>query len=170
MTVQAQAEAMAATKGADIADRRLPASICIGSDSALADTSFASTGWCTRRSARAPNIDRVGRAYRAAGLYQQRRAGRHGVAGLPAPCGATVVRVHGGEALPTVANPSVHVAGQPGTTQPNPYTVAGCTFVPRGEPGGCEDYEPERVRHDRPGIPSYRTWLLKGNGDDQPIR
>jgi hypothetical protein len=44
--------------------------------------------------------------------------------------GATVLCTHGGQALPTVPNPRVRVAGQPVTTQPSPYTVAGCPFVP----------------------------------------
>lgn len=44
--------------------------------------------------------------------------------------GATVLCAHGGQALPTVPNPRVRVAGQPVTTQPTPYTVAGCPFVP----------------------------------------
>jgi hypothetical protein len=37
---------------------------------------------------------------------------------------------HGGQAVPTAPNPRVRVAGQPVTTQPLPYTVAGCPFVP----------------------------------------
>jgi hypothetical protein len=44
--------------------------------------------------------------------------------------GATVLCTHGGQALPTLPNPRVRVAGQPVTTQPSPYTVAGCPFVP----------------------------------------
>jgi hypothetical protein len=44
--------------------------------------------------------------------------------------GATVLCAHGGQALPTVPNPRVLVSGQPVTTQPSPYTVAGCPFVP----------------------------------------
>jgi len=44
--------------------------------------------------------------------------------------GATVLCAHGGQALPTVPNPRVLVSGQPVTTQPNPYTVAGCAFPP----------------------------------------
>ena len=44
--------------------------------------------------------------------------------------GATVLCTHGGQALPTAPNPRVLVSGQPVTTQPSPYTVAGCPFVP----------------------------------------
>jgi hypothetical protein len=51
--------------------------------------------------------------------------------------GATVLCTHGGQALPTVPNPRVLVSGQPVTTQPNPYTVAGCPFVPPGGNGPC---------------------------------
>jgi hypothetical protein len=44
--------------------------------------------------------------------------------------GATVLCTHAGQALPTVPNPRVLVSGQPVTTQPNPYTVAGCALPP----------------------------------------
>jgi hypothetical protein len=51
--------------------------------------------------------------------------------------GATVLCAHGGQALPTVPNPRVRAAGQPVTTQPNPYSVAGCAFVPPSGNGPC---------------------------------
>lgn len=51
--------------------------------------------------------------------------------------GATVLCSHGGQALPTVPNPRVRVAGQPVTTLPNPYSVAGCAFVPPSGNGPC---------------------------------
>lgn len=51
--------------------------------------------------------------------------------------GATVLCAHGGQALPTVPSPRVLVSGQPVTTQPSPYTVAGCAFVPPGGNGPC---------------------------------
>ena len=51
--------------------------------------------------------------------------------------GATVLCAHGGQALPTVPSPRVLVSGQPVTTQPNPYTVAGCAFVPPPGNGPC---------------------------------
>jgi len=51
--------------------------------------------------------------------------------------GATVLCSHGGQALPTAPNPRVLVGGQPVTTQPAPYTVAGCAFVPPGGNGPC---------------------------------
>jgi len=50
--------------------------------------------------------------------------------------GATVLCTHAGQALPTVTNPRVLLSGQPVTTQPNPYTVTGCPFVPPGN-GPC---------------------------------
>jgi hypothetical protein len=44
--------------------------------------------------------------------------------------GATVLCAHGGQAQPTVPSPRVKVSGQPVATQPVPYVVAGCPFVP----------------------------------------
>ena len=44
--------------------------------------------------------------------------------------GATVLCMHGGQAQPTAPNPRVMVSGQPVTTQPVPYVVAGCPFAP----------------------------------------
>lgn len=44
--------------------------------------------------------------------------------------GATLLCMHAGQAQPTVTNPRVKVSGQPVTSQPNPYTVAGCTLPP----------------------------------------
>lgn len=44
--------------------------------------------------------------------------------------GAVVLCMHGGQAQPTVPSPRVQVSGQPVTTQPAPYTVAGCPFPP----------------------------------------
>ena len=51
--------------------------------------------------------------------------------------GATVLCAHGGQAQPTSLNPRVLVSGQPLTTQPAPYAVAGCPFVPPGGNGPC---------------------------------
>ncbi len=51
--------------------------------------------------------------------------------------GATVMCMHGGPAQPTVPNPRVLVSGQPVTTQPLPYVVAGCAFVPPIGNGPC---------------------------------
>lgn len=51
--------------------------------------------------------------------------------------GATVMCMHGGQAQPTVPNPRVLVSGQPIVTQPPPYVVAGCPFVPAGGNGPC---------------------------------
>jgi hypothetical protein len=59
------------------------------------------------------------------------------VPGFLLHAGATVFCAHGGQALPTVPNPRVLVSGQPVTTQPNPYTVAGCGFVPPAGNGPC---------------------------------
>jgi hypothetical protein len=51
--------------------------------------------------------------------------------------GATVLCAHGGQAQPTSPNPRVLVGGQPVTTQPVPYVVAGCPFVPPAGNGPC---------------------------------
>jgi hypothetical protein len=42
--------------------------------------------------------------------------------------GATVICMHGGQAIPTAPNPRVLVGGQPIVTQTTTYTVAGCPF------------------------------------------
>src|SRR5260221_13391419 len=44
--------------------------------------------------------------------------------------GATVICLHGGMAQPIVPNLRVMVCGQPITTQPYPYTIAGCIDPP----------------------------------------
>lgn len=51
--------------------------------------------------------------------------------------GATVLCSHAGQAQPTVPNPRVRVSGQPIVTQPNPYVIAGCSFVPPSGNGPC---------------------------------
>lgn len=51
--------------------------------------------------------------------------------------GATVLCMHGGQAMPTAPNPRVLVGGQPIVTQTAPYTVAGCAFVPPSGNGPC---------------------------------
>jgi hypothetical protein len=51
--------------------------------------------------------------------------------------GATVLCMHGGQAMPTAPNPRVKVMGQPVTVQPIPYTVAGCPFTTGGSPQPC---------------------------------
>jgi hypothetical protein len=51
--------------------------------------------------------------------------------------GATVMCMHGGQAMPTAPNPRVMVGGQPVVTIAAPYTVAGCAFVPPGGNGPC---------------------------------
>lgn len=51
--------------------------------------------------------------------------------------GATVMCMHGGQAMPTVPSPRVTVGGQPIVTQAAPYTVAGCAFVPPSGNGPC---------------------------------
>ena len=48
--------------------------------------------------------------------------------------GATVLCAHGGQAQPTVVQPRLRVAGQPVTTQPAPYVIAGCALTPSGGP------------------------------------
>lgn len=51
--------------------------------------------------------------------------------------GATVMCAHGGQAQPTSPNPRVMVSGQPVVTQPAPYAIAGCAFVPPTGSGPC---------------------------------
>lgn len=51
--------------------------------------------------------------------------------------GASVMCAHGGQAQPTVTNPRVTVSGQPITTLPAPYVVAGCPFNVSGSPVPC---------------------------------
>jgi len=51
--------------------------------------------------------------------------------------GATVMCAHGGQAQPTVTSPRVTVSGQPITTLPAPYAVAGCPFNVSGSPVPC---------------------------------
>ncbi len=51
--------------------------------------------------------------------------------------GATVLCMHGGQAMPTTPNPRVLVGGQPVATISAPYTVAGCAFVPPSGNGPC---------------------------------
>ncbi len=52
--------------------------------------------------------------------------------------GATVLCMHGGQAMPTSPNPRVKVSGQMVVTQPAPYTVAGCPFTtPGSTPQPC---------------------------------
>ena len=50
--------------------------------------------------------------------------------------GATVLCMHGGQAQPVLPSLRVRVGGQPATTLPGPYVVAGCPFVPPA-PGPC---------------------------------
>jgi len=57
--------------------------------------------------------------------------------GLLVQVGATVICAHGGQAQPTVPNPRVLLGGQPVTTQPTPWVVAGCPFVPPTGNGPC---------------------------------
>jgi hypothetical protein len=59
------------------------------------------------------------------------------VSGFVLHAGATVMCAHGGQAMPTTPNPRVRVGGQPVVTQSEPYTVAGCAFVPPGGNGPC---------------------------------
>jgi len=51
--------------------------------------------------------------------------------------GATVLCLHGGNAMPTAPNPRVKLSGQPVTVQPIPYTVTGCPFATGGGPQPC---------------------------------
>ena len=59
---------------------------------------------------------------------------------MPGPIlhmGATVLCAHGGQAMPTVPNPTVLVMGMPIATIAAPYAVAGCGFVPPAGNGPC---------------------------------
>ncbi len=59
---------------------------------------------------------------------------------MPGPVvhlGATVLCMHGGQAMPTAPNPRVLVSGQPVSTLAAPYVVAGCPFVSPGGNGPC---------------------------------
>ena len=51
--------------------------------------------------------------------------------------GATVNSTQGLKAQPNHPTPRVLVSGQPIVTQPGPYVVAGCPFVPPGGNGPC---------------------------------
>jgi hypothetical protein len=44
--------------------------------------------------------------------------------------GATVLCSHGGQAMPTTANPRVRLGGAAAVSLPAPWTVAGCPFPP----------------------------------------
>lgn len=48
--------------------------------------------------------------------------------------GATVMCVHGGQAMATVPNPSVVVSGTPTSLITDPWSVAGCPGVPPSVP------------------------------------
>ena len=48
--------------------------------------------------------------------------------------GATVMCVHGGQAIPTVPNPRITLEGMPSSTISAPWIVAGCPGIPPGVP------------------------------------
>jgi hypothetical protein len=50
--------------------------------------------------------------------------------GLLIQQGATVMCVHGGQAIMTVPNPRVTTSGAPTALLPDPWTIAGCPGVP----------------------------------------
>jgi hypothetical protein len=52
------------------------------------------------------------------------------VAGFLLHQGATVMCLHGGQAMPTVPNPRVTVSGMPTATIAVPWVIAGCPGVP----------------------------------------
>ena len=59
---------------------------------------------------------------------------------MPGPImhlGAVVTCSHGGQALPPSPSPRVTVGGMPIATIAEPYTVAGCAFVPPAGNGPC---------------------------------
>ena len=52
---------------------------------------------------------------------------------MPGPLlhvGATVLCMHGGQAVPLAPNPRVLLSGQPAVTIVSPYSVAGCALPP----------------------------------------
>ena len=57
--------------------------------------------------------------------------------GFMVQVGATVMCAHGGQAQATVPSPRVMLGGQPAVTQPAPWVVAGCAFVPPAGNGPC---------------------------------
>ncbi|MGH8257044.1 MAG: hypothetical protein ACRET0_12615 [Steroidobacteraceae bacterium] len=59
---------------------------------------------------------------------------------MPAPIlhmGATVLCMHGGQAIPTALSPVVLVSGMPVATIAAPYAVAGCAFAAPAGNGPC---------------------------------
>jgi hypothetical protein len=44
--------------------------------------------------------------------------------------GATVICIHGGQAMPLVPNPAVTLEGMPSCLLPDPWSVAGCPGIP----------------------------------------
>ena len=44
--------------------------------------------------------------------------------------GATVMCIHGGQAMPLVPNPAVTLEGMPSCLLPDPWSVAGCPGIP----------------------------------------
>jgi len=44
--------------------------------------------------------------------------------------GATVMCVHGGQAMPLVPNPAVTLDGMPTCLLPDPWSIAGCPGIP----------------------------------------
>jgi hypothetical protein len=51
--------------------------------------------------------------------------------------GATVMCVHGGQAMPTVPSPAITLDGMPASALPDPWTVAGCPGVPAAPVPPC---------------------------------
>jgi hypothetical protein len=51
--------------------------------------------------------------------------------------GAAVLCAHGGQAQPTAPMPRVLLGGQPAVTQPAPWLVTACPFVPTAGNGPC---------------------------------
>jgi hypothetical protein len=48
--------------------------------------------------------------------------------------GATVMCMHGGQALPTVPSPDVSLDGMPAVTIAAPWAIAGCAGIPSSVP------------------------------------
>lgn len=54
--------------------------------------------------------------------------------GLLIQQGATVMCIHGGQAMPVAPNPSVTLGGMPSCLLPDPWSVAGCPGIPPAIP------------------------------------
>lgn len=85
--------------------------------------------------------------------------------------GATVLCMHGGQAMPVTTNPRVRVSGQPVVQVTHSYTIAGCPFTTGGSYNPCvtAQWLSSAVRVTSNGIPllldnSQATCTPNGTG------